>query len=157
MFTLPLRSMVASDFVNVVLLLCCPPWMLLWRHLAPNSSFSLLCDFLLPSGHLHDSIFLHINDFQRVYFGGIIVYQYFLDLVRSLGQNQILLYFRKMYSGILLNVYFLFRDLLIFFSEVFMDKFIENVSLFILGQYFQYTLQLASSSLLAFLGYIWNS
>lgn len=62
-----------------------------------------------------------------------------------------------MYSGILLNVYFLFRDMRILSSEDFMEKFIENVSLFILGQYFQYTLELASSSLLAFLGYIWNS
>ena len=103
-----------SDVADIALLPSGTPWMLLWRDLAPSPSFPLVDDFLSLSGCLGESLFSRFNDFKMICFGEIILYQFFLYLVHFSMWIQIFLYFRKMYFGILLNVYF--KDFIFLFS-----------------------------------------
>lgn len=96
----------SSDVVDIALLPCGTPWMLPWRHLAPNSSFPLVDDYLLLSVFLDESLFLKFNDFKKIHLGEIILVSICPEFVSLLSADSIFLYFRKVYSGMLLNVYF---------------------------------------------------
>lgn len=78
----------SSDVVDTALLPCGTPWMLPWRHLAPNSSFPLVDDYLLLSVCLDESLFLKFNDFKKIHLGEIILYRFVLNLFHSSVQIQ---------------------------------------------------------------------